>query len=187
MKYISVGPLCTSAASMNRTGHRQASHPFDWIFSDLDMVTDCIKTKFEHFLNRDYIVPTEGDRSTNTYYQHHCEHNIYNHHDLSLPHVHALFVKRCARFLKDIEEGAFLIYTTQCDNYQRDQDRIVNFSCFIKEHYPNSRFVVMLLSPVTIGIVANLITTYLCIFTLSDNEIGFGRLLDMLPDAMLTP
>ena len=189
MKYISVGPLCISAASMNRTGHRQASYPFDWIFSDLDMVKDCIETKFEHFLNRDNIVRTHSDRSTNTHYQHHCVHNIFNHHDLTLPHVHLMYVKRCERFLKDIEEGAFLIYTTQCETYHRDIDRIVSFSCFVKDRFPKSRFVVLLLKndPGTAGFIANMITTYLCIFTLSDNEAWFKHIMDMLPEAMRTP
>ena len=56
-KVISFGYRCSSAAFMQLLNLKTESYPFDWLVSKLDVIKDCIETKFVHFLNiNNYIV-----------------------------------------------------------------------------------------------------------------------------------
>jgi hypothetical protein len=50
-KVISFGHRCSSAALIEELNLKTESYPFDWLVSKLDIVKDCIETKFVHFLN----------------------------------------------------------------------------------------------------------------------------------------
>jgi hypothetical protein len=50
-KVISFGHRCSSAAFIQRLNLKTESYPFDWLVSKLDIIKDCIETKFVHFLN----------------------------------------------------------------------------------------------------------------------------------------
>jgi hypothetical protein len=50
----SIGTLCHTAEVLNRCGIRKCAYPFDWVFSDLSVISDCLETKFEKFLDKTY-------------------------------------------------------------------------------------------------------------------------------------
>jgi hypothetical protein len=50
-KVISFGHRCSSASFIQKLGLKTESYPFDWLVSKLDVIKDCIETKFVHFLN----------------------------------------------------------------------------------------------------------------------------------------
>ena len=47
---FSVGYRCTSASLIKHLNLKFASYPFDWVVSKLDVITDCLETKFKHYL-----------------------------------------------------------------------------------------------------------------------------------------
>jgi hypothetical protein len=56
-KVISFGYRCSSAAFIQKLNLKTESYPFDWLVSKLDIIKDCIETKFVHFLNiNNYII-----------------------------------------------------------------------------------------------------------------------------------
>jgi hypothetical protein len=56
-KVISFGYRCSSASFIQLLNLKTESYPFDWLVSNLDVIKDCIETKFIHFLNiNNYIV-----------------------------------------------------------------------------------------------------------------------------------
>lgn len=56
-KVISFGHRCSSASFIQNLNLKTESYPFDWLVSKLDVIKDCIETKFVHFLNiNNYIV-----------------------------------------------------------------------------------------------------------------------------------
>ena len=56
-KVISFGYRCPSASFIQLLNLKTESYPFDWLVSNLDVIKDCIETKFIHFLNiNNYIV-----------------------------------------------------------------------------------------------------------------------------------
>lgn len=73
---ISVGSHCVTAGSLKRFGLKKSSYPFDWIFSSIPMVTDCLRDDFAKFLDRKYhrFVPVEF-REVKT--ANHCDHTYY--------------------------------------------------------------------------------------------------------------
>jgi len=50
-KVISFGHRCSSASFIQKLNLKTESYPFDWLVSKLDVIKDCIETKFIHFLN----------------------------------------------------------------------------------------------------------------------------------------
>jgi hypothetical protein len=63
-KVISFGHRCSSASFIKSLHLKLESYPFDWLVSKLDIIKDCIETKFVHFLNvNNYI--TKNTESVN--------------------------------------------------------------------------------------------------------------------------
>lgn len=50
-KLFSLGYRCTSSSLIKNLKLKEESYPFDWLVSRLNVVQDCIDTKFIHFLN----------------------------------------------------------------------------------------------------------------------------------------
>ena len=50
-KVISFGHRCSSASFLKRLNLKTESYPFDWLISKLDVIQDCIETRFVHFLH----------------------------------------------------------------------------------------------------------------------------------------
>ena len=48
-KVISFGHRCSSASFIQNLNLKTESYPFDWLVSKLDIIKDCIETKFVHF------------------------------------------------------------------------------------------------------------------------------------------
>jgi hypothetical protein len=58
-RVISVGSQCATAGEIQRFGLKKASYPFDWLYSSLGMVADCIEDDFADFLDRSHheVIP----------------------------------------------------------------------------------------------------------------------------------
>lgn len=52
---VSIGENCNSAWYLKETGNKNASYPYDWIFSSGEIVTHTIKDDFKSFLNKELI------------------------------------------------------------------------------------------------------------------------------------
>lgn len=52
-KVISFGHRCSSASFFKLLDIKTESYPFDWLVSKLDIIKECIETKFVNFLNVD--------------------------------------------------------------------------------------------------------------------------------------
>jgi hypothetical protein len=48
---ISFGYRCSTGGLIQKLNLKTESHPFDWCVSKLDVIKDCIETKFIHFSN----------------------------------------------------------------------------------------------------------------------------------------
>jgi hypothetical protein len=61
MKIISFGHRCSSASFLQLLQVKTESYPFDWLISKLDIIKDCIETKFVHFLNVNNYITHETE------------------------------------------------------------------------------------------------------------------------------
>jgi hypothetical protein len=60
IKYISLGPNCQTSGSIKTVGYKTESYPFDWILTNLDIVSDCIQTDFKDYLNKDFYFKNQS-------------------------------------------------------------------------------------------------------------------------------
>lgn len=73
---ISLGTFCYAGWLIKKLGLKQASYPFDWIFSNPAMVADILRDDFARFLDSQYhaLNPPESRPSP---HQHVAEHRFY--------------------------------------------------------------------------------------------------------------
>ena len=104
---VSIGSQCATSVMLQNADLKRFSGPFDWIFSNLRMVCDCIEDDFATFLDPSQIIaiPPETRTMADAQFAHHDHyrrryniHAIFNHSDPTLPEVYA-YLQRCvARF-----------------------------------------------------------------------------------------
>jgi hypothetical protein len=92
---------------------RKESYPFDWIFSDYDMIIDCLTNDFKNFLNKKYYTHVDLYGTLTKI----CGHKLYNekmflHHDPKLDDDYQYFercVERFRKLLASDEKKLFII------------------------------------------------------------------------------
>ncbi len=104
---ISLGTFCHAAEILKCAELRKFSGPFDWLFSNLDVVTHCLADDFKEFLDSSkyQVIPIEERRTQEANV---CDHEFYrsqfgikylfNHHDPTQDLVYAHFLRTVERF-----------------------------------------------------------------------------------------
>lgn len=102
---IPSGCACETANFFKKFDWKICSYPFDWIFSNPKMITDCIEDKFNRFLDLKYI-KSLGSTSQHLYYTHLLQHGfpIFNHYDISLRENHDYYKRCVTRFQNTLNE-----------------------------------------------------------------------------------
>ncbi len=54
--FCSLGTLCHSSQLLKRNKLKKCSYPFDWIFSNCDIIHHCISDDFKIFLDKSYYI-----------------------------------------------------------------------------------------------------------------------------------
>ena len=155
IKFVSIGPNCSTADILKENNLRIEAFPFDYIFSSLEMIKHCINNKFNIFLDKQYYTP--GICSNSTKHSFYCklldtpvllnhyininfnygdlkpsDGNLFNHHNLIDDNDNYVkFVRRCERLLNLIENNkkiVFVYYNSYTDDYNDIVDFYNNFS-----------------------------------------------------------
>jgi hypothetical protein len=154
MKFISIGPYCSTADILKANNLRTEAYPFDYIFSSLEIVKHSINDKFNIFLDKKYY--TYGTNKTSTRHSFYCKFlhtplllkhhikfgysnnykvsngNLFNHHNLIEDNGnYEKFKRRCNRLLSLIENNekiVFVYYNCYTNNYDDIIDFYNNFS-----------------------------------------------------------
>ena len=110
IKYTcSLGPHCHSSYLLKSNNLKKASYPFDWIFTNHNIIKEILEDKFEKFLNKEYYIDIGLNK---------CGHQIYHstmfwhHNPLKNVENYNYFV-RCVNRFKDMllsEEEKLFIY-----------------------------------------------------------------------------
>ncbi|MBH3331641.1 hypothetical protein I5L56_18600 [Pseudomonas oryzihabitans] len=118
--FFSIGDHCATANILKKFELRDSSGPFDWLFTSIPMVLECVSDKFCHFLDRSYykaapVSLSSGDSSGA--YDHEYFKNkfgierVFNHHNPSTKSVYEHFVRCVNRFTAAMDcEKTVLIY-----------------------------------------------------------------------------
>ena len=92
---ISLGPFCFNAMFMKKKMYKNASFPFDWLFSNLKMINDCLENDFDTFMDKSKHKKISSKASEHTEYK---IHKMFNHHDITSRKDYDYFSRCIARF-----------------------------------------------------------------------------------------
>lgn len=112
---ISLGPNCLSSCTIKSIGLKRYSCPFDWIFSDQDMIVDCLVNDFKLYLDQTQYTTVPGATHVTAGHKTYGPYT-FAHHDPRRPDHYAYFARTVDRFrlvLKDTEHTKlfFLVST----------------------------------------------------------------------------
>jgi len=142
---LSIGAQCVTSMLLKQAGLKRFSGPFDWIFSNLRMVCDCVEDDFAALLDLRYLVPVPiAIRPTpdSCFADHRLFKNrygltsIFNHYDPLTPGGHA-YLQRCVeRFRTAMTSGQPQLLLAIV---RRHQGGLFGFDrlCNVLERYPS--------------------------------------------------
>ena len=94
----SLGSFCQASAILKRNNLKKCSYPFDWIFSNYNIILHCIENNFNIFLDKSYYVDIENKLNDNQ-----CGHKFYNsqmfnHRDVRIENNYNYYIRCVNRF-----------------------------------------------------------------------------------------
>lgn len=100
----SLGPNCHAAQIMKRLNWKHESHPFDWIFSSPAIILDCLKDRFQKFLDTQYYLRDSScEGNTHSHYFQDTTLTMFNHYNPLRPE-HSDYYRRCIERFYNILE-----------------------------------------------------------------------------------
>jgi Putative papain-like cysteine peptidase (DUF1796) len=99
----SLGTLCQTGMLLKSLNLKLASYPFDWIFSNPNMIIDCIENKFEKFLDKSHYLSIDAIKNGR------CTHliygkNMFNHHNPLINEDEYQYFIRCVKRFNELIE-----------------------------------------------------------------------------------
>lgn len=148
----SLGSLCHSAFLLKRNNLKVESFPFDWIFSDPDMVIQCVVNEFNIFLDKSYYTITSEIQRGHVLYGS----NIFFHHNPLKNEDDYNYYLRCVdRFnilLKKTEPKLFVMIFINNDHgsrLEKFKNSIIEFNNKFKKYTENYNLLVIIQFPTT--------------------------------------
>lgn len=125
INYIcSLGTSCPTASWIKQMKMKKCSFPFDWVFSNLNMIIDCIDNDFVKFLDRSLHIPHEKYKNSKSVSGHKVYGgHIFHHHYILEDNTYNYFVRCVDRFrilTKKEENKLFIIsFVNKKDNLSK--------------------------------------------------------------------
>lgn len=150
---VSLGSICITASFLKRNKLKLASYPFDWIYSDCNMIMHCLNDEFKTFLDKTYYNSITDTSCQHTYY-HKKETGLptFNHHNPLLNEEHYNYFKRCIdRFnsvLKCHEHKLFIMSWLEIRNIDKNTyENFIRFNEDFSNYAKNYTLLVILNLP----------------------------------------
>lgn len=135
VKHIaSIGSHCAASYLLKSFALKRYSGPFDWIFSSLGMVADCIEDDFSDFLNREFYASLPREQRSGPgadhllYRDRHGIRSIFNHADPTEPEAYDALVRCVDRFRRMLaSDGRKVLFAlTRGNNVPKQFERLRN-------------------------------------------------------------
>ncbi len=138
----SFGKNCHSSFLLKKMNYKMESYPFDWIFSEIHIILDCIKNEFDKFLDKQYYsLPIESNIQRHEYYYNNdCY--MFNHRN-PLKDNDYEYYKRCVerfrKLIKNENNKLFVFFFNNHDpeNLNELKIQLENFTDEIKNYIIN--------------------------------------------------
>jgi hypothetical protein len=142
--FCSLGFHCQASKILIRNNLKIESYPFDWMFSNINIIKDCIEDNFKKLLDQKYYIDYH-----NKFYNNNCGHSLYKnnlfpHRDMRVKHNHE-YLKRCVdRFnclCKSNKEKIFLITIIHSSLITNINDNLNNLKKLLGKKTTNFKIV----------------------------------------------
>ncbi len=132
---VSLGQNCNSSWYLKETGNKEASYPFDWIFSSQKIVVDAINDRFESFIDKRNIISL-GEKAGNKSYHS----SLFNHRNPVKSEEDYSYYKRVIeRFLDIIDRGEPTVFViTVVNEYEKRKEWYNSFVDSMMPSFPQS-------------------------------------------------
>jgi hypothetical protein len=97
-EYLSLGSLCHASMLLKNIGYKKRSYPFDWIFSNPEMVIECLKDDFKTFLDKSYYIHRHSKQCGHSLYHPH----MFNHRNPLKNEEDHLYHTRCVHRFREL-------------------------------------------------------------------------------------
>ena len=137
----SLGTLCHSSQFLKNNNLKKLSYPFDWIFSNCNIIIQCLEDDFNIFLDKSYYIEISNKKCGHSHY--HRE--MFNHHNpLNNENDYNYYIRCVNRFkqlLQYEEHKLFIIMFLNLDNYYEETQKkqIINFNNKFSKYTKNYR------------------------------------------------
>ena len=124
--FCSLGTLCHSSQLLKRNKFKKDSYPFDWIFSDCDIILHCIRDDFKIFLDKSYYINVTPTKCGHSYYHE----KMFNHHN-PLDKDYNYFVRCVERFrslLKSKKHKLFIMMYVNMNESKEEINKTIEFN-----------------------------------------------------------
>lgn len=159
---VSLGCACNTSLYLKKLVLKLFSLPYDWIFSNLDMIQHTIEDDFESFLNLELINSKKPKQAGHSYYHK----RLFNHHNPKENQDDYHYYQRCiTRFkeLLDSSDNKLFIHTVyqETEKYHRhflefnsdfkkvnfELEDAIKFNSFLSKLTTNYTFIVIIENP----------------------------------------
>lgn len=152
MNIISLGNNCITSQYLKLAKLKNTSYPFDWIFSSIDIIKDCIEDDFNKFLDTTLMTTLVKKRSGHETYHR----QMFNHRQPSKNKEDLKYYQRCCdrfkKLFKSDQEITFVLYVRKGGGvwenkmvYPIDQsiEKIKEFCNYISSKRNNTKFIII--------------------------------------------
>ncbi len=149
---IPFGHFCIVKHTLINLGLNYEALPFDYIFSDIDNINECLKNNFIDFLDKKYYIIKYLEDGR--FITHHDKYTriIFNHHNLSDDNIYKSFQRRVDRLLSiNSNENDCKLYISCTSNYDGPKNKydymnIINIFKEYKKNIKNMNYLFIVLS-----------------------------------------
>lgn len=140
----SLGSLCHSSQILKRNNIKKCSYPFDWIFSDCDIVIDCIEDNFNIFLDKSYYINISKTQCGHSKYNN----KMFNHrnplNNINDYNYYIRCVNRFKNLLQKKEHKLFIITFINMNNIDENSKlKIIEFNNKFSKYTYNYKLLVI--------------------------------------------
>ena len=137
--FCSLGTLCHSSQLLKRNNLKKCSYPFDWIFSNCNMISHCLQDDFNIFLDKSYYIDLKYKCGHSYYHK-----SLFNHHNPLNYYDYNYFTRCIERFkhlLKTHETKLFIMMYVNMNKDERKE--VIEFNNTLSKYSSNYKLFVI--------------------------------------------
>lgn len=140
--YCSLGYHCHSTQILKRNKIKKESYPFDWIFSNIFIVTDCLNDDFKKMLDKNLYIENNGSSCGHSFYKK----KLFPHRDMTLD-TNYNYLSRCVnrfnKLLQSKEDKIFLTTIIDIELMKKIHENMLNLKKLLDTKTDNFLLVCM--------------------------------------------